>query len=209
MRVGHIRSARHSLVSGDCDRSSAGTLYGRDPAERKSSTSASRLKIRAGAKSWSAIGCQSGPDIPRMAPMHRARHLSKMPRSPRDRRHALSSAAPSSINSSLAATTTSSSCAPRFWHAVRPRVDEIQCDRNDIAAVGAALDGALFDFIYDNVFDWSRGTSAEQVSAAATANVKGLRRYVFTSSVAAYDPGAGVRDENARWRNRTTRTAMA
>ncbi len=77
------------------------------------------------------------------------------------------------------------------------RVGEITCDRNDIAAVTAALDGARFDVIYDNVFDWSRGTSAEQVSAAATARVKGLRRYVFTSSVAAYDPGPGERDENA------------
>lgn len=77
------------------------------------------------------------------------------------------------------------------------RVGEIQCDRNDIPAVRAALDGARFDFIYDNVFDWSRGTSAEQVTAAATANVKGLRRYVFTSSVAAYEPGAGERDEDA------------
>jgi len=73
------------------------------------------------------------------------------------------------------------------------RVGEIQCDRNDMAA----RDGARFDFIYDNVFDWTRGTSAEQVSAAATANVKGLRRYVFTSSVAAYEPGAGERDEDA------------
>jgi 2'-hydroxyisoflavone reductase len=76
-------------------------------------------------------------------------------------------------------------------------VGEIRCDRNDIAAVRAALDGAQFDFIYDNVFDWSRGTSAEQVSAAATANVKGLRRYVFTSSVAAYEPGGGERSEDA------------
>jgi nucleoside-diphosphate-sugar epimerase len=77
------------------------------------------------------------------------------------------------------------------------RVGEITCDRNDIAAVTAALDGARFDVIYDNVFDWSRGTSAEQVSAAATARVKGLRRYVFTSSVAVYAPGDGERSEHA------------
>ena len=77
------------------------------------------------------------------------------------------------------------------------RVGEIQCDRNDIAAVTAALDGAHFDFIYDNVFDWNRGTSAEQVRAAATANVKGLRRYVFTSSVAVYAPGDIERSEDA------------
>ena len=69
------------------------------------------------------------------------------------------------------------------------RVSEIQCDRNDVVAVKAALDGSRFDVIYDNVFDWTRGTSAAQVSAAASASIKGLRRYVFTSSVAAYPPG--------------------
>lgn len=77
------------------------------------------------------------------------------------------------------------------------RVGEIQCDRNDIAAVRAGLDGEQFDFVYDNVFDWSRGTSAEQVSAAAMAGVTGLRRYVFTSSVAVYAPGDGERGEDA------------
>ena len=52
-----------------------------------------------------------------------------------------------------------------------PRVGEIQCDRNDIPAVRAALDGEPFDFIYDNVFDWSRGTTAEQVKARAGGDV--------------------------------------
>jgi 2'-hydroxyisoflavone reductase len=70
-----------------------------------------------------------------------------------------------------------------------PRVGEIRCDRNDTAAVRAALDGARFDVVYDNVFDWQRGTTAEQVVASATAVAKGLRRYVFTSSVAVYHPG--------------------
>lgn len=69
------------------------------------------------------------------------------------------------------------------------RVGEIRCDRNDIAAVQATLAGKTFDAVYDNVFDWQRGTSAAQVSAAATAMAKGLRRYVFTSSVAVYHPG--------------------
>jgi len=69
------------------------------------------------------------------------------------------------------------------------RVGEIQCDRNDTAAVKAALDGTRFDVVFDNVFDWTRGTSAAQVSASATAAVTGLRRYVFTSSVAVYPPG--------------------
>lgn len=69
------------------------------------------------------------------------------------------------------------------------RVDEIQCDRNDIEAVRAALEGKRFDVVFDNVYDWQRGTTAEQVSATARAAAKGLRRYVFMSSVAVYHPG--------------------
>jgi nucleoside-diphosphate-sugar epimerase len=75
-------------------------------------------------------------------------------------------------------------------------VGEIRCDRNDIAAVRAALDNARFDVVYDNVYDWERGTTAEQVAAAAVASAPGLRRYVFTSSVAAY-PEGGPYDEDA------------
>ena len=67
------------------------------------------------------------------------------------------------------------------------RVGEVQCDRNDVAAVRAALKDSRFDAVYDNVYDWQRGTSAEQVSAAAIAVASDrLRRYVFTSSVAVY-----------------------
>lgn len=76
------------------------------------------------------------------------------------------------------------------------RVGEIQCDRNDVAAVRSALSGTRFDVVYDNVYDWQRGTSAEQVSAAAIAASRGLQRYVFTSSVAAY-PAGGEYDEDA------------
>jgi 2'-hydroxyisoflavone reductase len=74
------------------------------------------------------------------------------------------------------------------------RVGEIRCDRNDVAAVRTALGGTRFDVVYDNVYDWERGTTADQVSAAAIATSRGLRRYVFTSSVAAYPPG-GEYDE--------------
>jgi nucleoside-diphosphate-sugar epimerase len=69
------------------------------------------------------------------------------------------------------------------------RVSEIQCDRNDTAAVKTALAGTAFDVVFDNVFDWQRGTTADQVSAAATATATRLRRYIFTSSVAVYRPG--------------------
>jgi nucleoside-diphosphate-sugar epimerase len=75
-------------------------------------------------------------------------------------------------------------------------VGEIQCDRNDVAAVGAALKGSRFDVVYDNVYDWQRGTSADQVIAAAAATASDtLRRYVFTSSVSVYGEGSEC-DEN-------------
>jgi nucleoside-diphosphate-sugar epimerase len=76
------------------------------------------------------------------------------------------------------------------------RVGEIRCDRNDVAAVRRALGDTRFDVVYDNVYDWERGTTADQVSAAAIAASPGLRRYVFTSSVAAY-PEGGPYDERA------------
>jgi 2'-hydroxyisoflavone reductase len=77
------------------------------------------------------------------------------------------------------------------------RVGEIQCDRNDVAAVRAALNGSRFDVVYDNVYDWQRGTTADQVSAAALTAASGnLRRYVFTSSIAVYGQG-GEFDEEA------------
>jgi nucleoside-diphosphate-sugar epimerase len=77
------------------------------------------------------------------------------------------------------------------------RVEEIICDRNDVAAVHAALSGTQFDVVYDNVYDWHRGTTAEQVVAAATAVANGLRRYVFTSSVAVYPPGGEYTEDAA------------
>lgn len=68
------------------------------------------------------------------------------------------------------------------------RVREIRCDRNDVDAVRAALRHETFDVVYDNVYDWERGTSGEQVAAAARA-ARPVRRYVFTSSIAAYGSG--------------------
>ena len=69
------------------------------------------------------------------------------------------------------------------------QVGEIHCDRNDVDGMRQALSGRRFDFVFDNVYDWQRGTTAEQVSAAAIACSEGLKRYVFVSSVAAYGEG--------------------
>src|SRR5207247_5648734 len=43
--------------------------------------------------------------------------------------------------------------------------------------------------VFDNVYDWERGTTADQVSAAALGAGAGLRRYVFMSSIAVYGQG--------------------
>jgi len=76
------------------------------------------------------------------------------------------------------------------------RVQSIHCDRNDVGAVQGALVGHRFDIVYDNVYDWQRGTTPEQVLAAARATTSGLSRYVFTSSVAVY-PSGGVSTEDS------------
>jgi len=77
------------------------------------------------------------------------------------------------------------------------RVGEIVCDRNDVGAVRSAMRGSTFDVVYDNVYDWQRGTAADQVSAAASAaSSERLRRYVFMSSVAVY-PEGGEYEESA------------
>lgn len=76
------------------------------------------------------------------------------------------------------------------------RVHSLRCDRNDVAAVQAVLSGERFDVVYDNVYDWQRGTTPEQVVAAARATAPGLARYVFTSSVAVY-PTGGVHTEDS------------
>ena len=73
---------------------------------------------------------------------------------------------------------------------------EILCDRNDTANIAQKLNSVRFDVVYDNVYDWQRGTTAEQVEAAALAAAPGLRRYVFTSSVAAYGEGLNLSEDH-------------
>ncbi|MEX2527124.1 MAG: NAD-dependent epimerase/dehydratase family protein [Gemmatimonadota bacterium] len=68
-------------------------------------------------------------------------------------------------------------------------VTELRADRNDPDAVRHAVEGHSFELVFDNVYDWERGTTAEQVTATARAVADGLQRYVFTSSVAVYPEG--------------------
>lgn len=68
-------------------------------------------------------------------------------------------------------------------------VREIRCDRNDTAAMSRIMREGKFEYVFDNVYDWQRGTTGEQVRAAAAACGSSLKRYVFMSSCAAYGDG--------------------
>src|ERR1039458_8325883 len=69
------------------------------------------------------------------------------------------------------------------------RVDNILADRNDVDAMREVLSTLRFDVVFDNVYDWERGPTAEQVEATARALGDRLTRYIFISSVGAYGDG--------------------
>jgi nucleoside-diphosphate-sugar epimerase len=74
-------------------------------------------------------------------------------------------------------------------HALPRRVENLMADRNDAESVQQALDERRFDVVYDNVYDWKRGTTAAQVQATVRACGDRVSRYIFMSSVAAYGDG--------------------
>lgn len=82
-------------------------------------------------------------------------------------------------------------------HALGKRVGNLQADRNDAEAVRRALAGARFQVVFDNVYDWERGTTARHVEATARACDSHLERYVFLSSVAAYGDGLNHHEGDA------------
>lgn len=84
----------------------------------------------------------------------------------------------------------------RDHHDLGAAVGNLQADRGDIGALQAALRGKRFDAVCDLAYDWQKGTSAEEVAAAAQACADGLQRYVFMSSVAAYGPGLDHRESD-------------
>ncbi|MGA2594640.1 MAG: SDR family oxidoreductase [Bryobacteraceae bacterium] len=74
-------------------------------------------------------------------------------------------------------------------HSLARRVENLVADRNDPQAVREALAGRRFEVVYDNVYDYERGTTAAQVEATVRACGDRVSRYVFMSSVAAYGDG--------------------
>jgi nucleoside-diphosphate-sugar epimerase len=82
-------------------------------------------------------------------------------------------------------------------HDFGKKIGNIQADRNDPDAMRAALSGRQFDVVFDNVYDWQRGTTAAQVEAGVRACGDHLQRYVYISSVAAYGDGLNHHEGDA------------
>jgi nucleoside-diphosphate-sugar epimerase len=81
-------------------------------------------------------------------------------------------------------------------HGLPRRVENLTADRNDAESVQQALDERRFDVVYDNVYDWERGTTAAQVEATIRAVGDRLHRYIFMSSVAAYGDGLNHKESD-------------
>jgi nucleoside-diphosphate-sugar epimerase len=76
------------------------------------------------------------------------------------------------------------------------RAENIMADRNDPAAMKEALSGRRFEVVYDNVYDWDRGTTAQHVEGTIRAAGDRISRYVFLSSVAAYGDGLNHKESD-------------
>lgn len=83
-------------------------------------------------------------------------------------------------------------------HEFGKRVQNLVADRNDAASVREALRFSSFQVVFDNVYDWERGTTASQVEATAQAVMAAsgdrLASYIFMSSIAAYGDGLNHHD---------------
>lgn len=81
-------------------------------------------------------------------------------------------------------------------HELGPAVRNLQADRRDLPRVTALLEEGRFEAVFDLAYDLQHGTTADQVEAAARACGDRLHRYVFMSSIAAYLPGLGHREND-------------
>src|SRR3984885_3426573 len=85
----------------------------------------------------------------------------------------------------------------RAKHNLGRKVRNIVAERNAAQAVRTALAGAKFELVFDNVYDWDRGTTAGHVEATVRAAGDNIKRYVFMSSVAAYGDGLNHHEGDA------------
>ena len=81
-------------------------------------------------------------------------------------------------------------------HDLGRRVENLMADRNDADSLREALDHRRFDVVFDNAYDWQRGTTAAQVEATVRQFGDRLSRYIFMSSVAAYGDGLNHKESD-------------
>src|SRR6185369_3245792 len=79
----------------------------------------------------------------------------------------------------------------RESHDLGDDIHNLQADRGDLDTLTRLLGDHKFEVVYDIAYDSKKGTTADQVEAAARACGDQLHRYVFISSVAAYGGGFG------------------
>ena len=83
-------------------------------------------------------------------------------------------------------------------HDLGRAVRNLRADRNDAASLKRALGDKKFEVVFDNVYDWERGTTGDHVEATARLCAGShLQRYVFMSSVAAYGDGLNHHESDA------------
>jgi nucleoside-diphosphate-sugar epimerase len=85
----------------------------------------------------------------------------------------------------------------RAQHDLGPEVRNLQADRGDLDKLRALLRAERFDAVFDVAYDWTKGTTAADVEAAARSGGDELEHYVFVSSIAAYGPGLDHRETDA------------
>jgi 2'-hydroxyisoflavone reductase len=82
-------------------------------------------------------------------------------------------------------------------HNFTKRVHNLVGDRNDAASIRKAIGATRFDVVFDNVYDWERGTTSAQVEATTQIFDGKVSRYIFMSSVAAYGDGLNHHEGDA------------
>ncbi len=76
------------------------------------------------------------------------------------------------------------------------RVENIMADRNDPESLREAVSGRRFEIVFDNAYDWERGTTAENVENTVKAVGDRISRYIFMSSVSAYGDGLNHKESD-------------
>ena len=82
-------------------------------------------------------------------------------------------------------------------HGFGKRVHNLMADRNDAESLKQAIGTLQFDAVFDNAYDWERGTTGSQVEATAHLFEGRVGRYIFMSSVSAYGDGLNHHEGDA------------